>query len=267
MKSFDALRRMRLRALLAWQVRNWREVFDAYMAGAQPPPLRFRNGMMLHHECGDSPVFLFFEIFANGCYRRSAPLPQHGTIVDIGANIGAFALDCAFRRPLVTIHAYEPNPRVFRTLEKNVAENGLQDRVRLFDEAVAACDGTLQLWDEGASVAAGAFGSRPAGAASLDVKAVSLTTVTARAGNVNLLKIDAEGAEVEILSRASDLACVARVVGEYHEHLVPGCAAHLKQSLETAGFTFNLVNSGRCESLFVARNRRELHDAGPGQRK
>jgi hypothetical protein len=95
--ALDAMRRARLRALLTHRLSNAGDVWRAYRAGTDVPALKFRDGGTLYHGPGDSPVFLFFEIFANGCYRRQLQRPPRGRIVDIGANIGAFTIDCGQR--------------------------------------------------------------------------------------------------------------------------------------------------------------------------
>ena len=43
------------------------------------------------------------------------------TILDIGANVGAFSLWADMRWPGSTIHAYEPHPETFRLFQRNVA--------------------------------------------------------------------------------------------------------------------------------------------------
>src|SRR4051812_9127159 len=43
------------------------------------------------------------------------------TIVDVGANVGSFALWADLRWPRSTIHAFEPNPSTFDMLVRNVA--------------------------------------------------------------------------------------------------------------------------------------------------
>ena len=93
--AFDLVRRARLAALLDRQLSNGGEVWSAYRSAGAIPPLRFRNGLTLWHGDGDAPVFLFLEIFANGCCRRLIDPTPPGDIVDIGANIGAFTLECA----------------------------------------------------------------------------------------------------------------------------------------------------------------------------
>src|SRR6476620_6712806 len=46
------------------------------------------------------------------------------TIVDIGANVGSFSIWANLRWPNSAIHAYEPNPKTFDILRRNVAHLG-----------------------------------------------------------------------------------------------------------------------------------------------
>ena len=211
------LRRARLRALLARQLENWDAVWSAYEHGAPVPALQFRDGRAFHHGPRDAPVFLFLEIFANRCYSRLAPARASGPIVDIGANIGAFTLEAAVRYPDVLIHAYEPDPVSRNVLRKNVSANGLAGRVTIWPDAVAASDGMLEFHQSGASLESGAHAS---GGPGIRVPSVSLATVIERLGGpAGLMKIDAEGAEVEMLEAAS-IAPAAHIVGEFHPWLV-----------------------------------------------
>jgi FkbM family methyltransferase len=251
MTVFDGVRRLRLQWLLARRLRNWREVWTKQQAGVAPPPLMFRSGHRLFHGTDDAPVFLFFEIFANGCYRRSVPLPHRGVVVDIGANLGAFVLDCAIRRPALTFMAYEPNRRTFERLAHNVEVNGLGARVRLFNEAVAGRAGELRMWFGGSSLESGIAPPSPdAEGLWRTVPAVTLSTVIERAGHVALLKIDAEGAEADILEDPVALQHVDAVVGEFHEALVPGTLVRLKAALAQAGLEARVSHSRRCGPMF-----------------
>lgn len=51
-------------------------------------------------------------------------------ILDVGANLGIHALRLAVREPQSTVHAFEPLPQSFEFLSRNIALNGLGDRVR-----------------------------------------------------------------------------------------------------------------------------------------
>src|SRR5438270_8770844 len=73
---------------------NWREVWAAYRTGRPLPPLRLRDGLTLYHGGHDDPIYLFREQFIERVYTRGGfyrPAPGD-TVIDLGANIGSFAL-------------------------------------------------------------------------------------------------------------------------------------------------------------------------------
>jgi FkbM family methyltransferase len=226
------MRRAQLRALMARHLVNWREASRAYLDAAPLPTLRFRNGMTLEHGSRDAAAFLFFEVFANRCYRLGLPKTLDGAVIDIGANIGAFTLDCAACHPRVAIHAYEPDPETCRVLRRNVAANGLEKRVIVWNEAVTATAGPLTLWRGENSAVASAFLSDHKGEA-CTATGVTFDTVASRAGNrITVLKIDAEGAEADILEGARPvLDSIEHIVAEYHEWLVPDVKARITRAL------------------------------------
>lgn len=243
------LRRARLRALLARQLENWDAVWIAYERGSALPVLRFRDGRTFHHGPRDAPVFLFLEIFANRCYSRLTPSAVTGPIIDIGANIGAFTLECAARHPASLIHAYEPDAVSRDVLRHNVAVNGLDARVTIWPEAVAASDGEIDFRQSEASLESG---SLAAAGCSVRVASVSLDTVLTRAGGAaGLLKIDAEGAEVEILEMASGITRAGHIVGEFHPWLVENARNRLQAAL-SADFDVEFIVNRRCGAMFAA---------------
>jgi FkbM family methyltransferase len=252
----DIARRARLRALVSQQLSNGAEVWHAHRAGHTLPPLRFRNGLVLLHDEGDAPLFLLFEVFANACYRRNCgPVDPGVTIVDIGANIGAFTLECAARFPTARIQAYEPNPRAFRMLEANITANHLASRVCAYQEAVGPSVGVLRLWGCGTSVTATAYPHASDAGESAECPMVDLRTVLARAGgSIGLVKVDAEGAEADIIEGGQEvLRSIAQWVGEYHEDRVPDVVARCRTAFERSGFAFTNACSRRCGPMFRAR--------------
>ncbi|HEX9368216.1 MAG TPA: FkbM family methyltransferase [Vicinamibacterales bacterium] len=257
MSVLTVLRRARLRALMACELANWREIWTAYSSESPMPPMRFRNGLVLHHGPRDSAGFLFFEIFANGCYRRGLPAVLSGDVVDIGANIGAFTLDAATRYPAATVHAYEPDPRTFQVLRQNVEANGLSSRVRIWNEAVARESGTLRLWQGDGSVTASAYIQGAARGDFHDVPAVTLPAVAARIqGRIGVLKLDCEGAEADILETAgAALDGVEYIVAEYHCALVPDVVPRIRRALEPS-FDVAVAEGQRCGPMLRARRTR-----------
>jgi FkbM family methyltransferase len=254
---FDAVRRARLRAIVSRQLSNGADVWSAHRASRALPPLHFRNGLVLRHGEGDAPLFLLFEIFANGCYRRRlGPVQRDGVIVDIGANIGTFTLDCAMRFPSSRIEAYEPNPRAFRVLQENIAANRLEGRVRAYGEAVGRACGELAIWESGSSLAATAY-PRAADRANPPARRpmVDLRTVVARAsGAAAVVKLDAEGAEADIVDGGGAiLRRVSQFVGEYHVDRVPDVIERCRSAFEQSNFEFAWSCTRRCGPLFHAR--------------
>jgi FkbM family methyltransferase len=131
------------------------------------------------------------------------------TILDIGANIGFFALAARSFFPSATIHCYEPNPRILPYLEKNAASAG----ARVFREAVGAGAGTVFLEERGDSNQA-----RTAGATTgLAVPQVGLASAVERLnGKIDLAKIDCEGAEWEMFENPAPWKSIRHLRMEYH---------------------------------------------------
>jgi FkbM family methyltransferase len=68
------------------------------------------------------------EIFEQGGYA-DIELRDDAFVVDVGANIGLFALLVKRTRPAARIHAFEPMPESARALRENIAQHNLTDIV------------------------------------------------------------------------------------------------------------------------------------------
>ena len=252
-EPLHAVRAARHRWLLHRWLCNAEEVWRAYQGGLALPTLRLRSGLSLAHGPDDAPVFLLFEILANGCYRSALRDARGGTIVDIGANIGVFTLQ-ALGRSDVSVHAYEPHPRTAATLRRNVAANDRDGRVTVFEEAVGQARGSCRLSADGPSLTSSLY-AEP-GASGVIVSCVGLDEVVERAGGaVSLIKIDAEGAEVDILTGASPevLREIPALVLECHDWLVVDATARAADVLRGAGFRVGVRAHGRATLLSANR--------------
>jgi len=243
---------------------NWQEIWGPYFSGGALPPLRLRRGLTLHHTANDGPVPLVFEVFADRCYRGHFKGIENGVIVDIGANIGAFTLDYASSSNKAHIHAYEPNPPTNKTLRYNIDSNGLTERVTVYDEAVGRECALFQLWTNVPSLIATGYGSIPPAseAISINVPMIDLNEVVRRAGgSIDLLKVDAEGAEVDILEGATliTLDSIKNIVLEYHDYLCPDALIRCKKVLTTAGFYCREKHDKRNNKIGLLNASRATH--------
>lgn len=139
------------------------------------------------------------------------PLFGHGlTILDIGANVGSFAIWASHRWPGSLIHCFEPHPKTFELLKKNLAS---YPRIGYFDWGIGT-PGMRPLYD----------GINNCGEATLYRNAV-----TSEVGQhveikspltlpkADILKIDTEGCEIEILQPLiRDGRRYKAVMFEYH---------------------------------------------------
>ena len=124
------------------------------------------------------------------------------TIVDVGANLGIFTLYAA--RSLQwsgRIHSFEPTPRIHELLRNNVQVNGFLEAnlVQFHEAAVTDSEGTARLTTFAEHSGHNTLFWQNAGAESVIVKTTRLDTALQGETRVDVVKIDAEGAELRIL--------------------------------------------------------------------
>lgn len=164
-----------------------------------------------------------YEVFADDSYDLAWFL---GDLVDrpiraldIGAHVGTFTCRLTQLHPTAIVHSFEPSPDTAAYLRRNVAANGLLDRVTVHEAAVAGATGTLRFDLEGAGSGHNhrVFDDRPD--AGTEVPAISLDDIVADLGGpFDLVKMDCEGGEYDLVygSSPEHWAQVERLVLEYH---------------------------------------------------
>jgi FkbM family methyltransferase len=138
------------------------------------------------------------------------------TIVDLGSHIGISVAFFRLRYPEARIFAFEPNPASFGKLEQNVAE--FED-VTVHRLAVSGRGGRSFPHTGASPLLASLKGS---GGESVEVETATLDEhcQALGIGDIDLLKIDVEGAELEVLSSFDGLEQVGAIVGELHPELI-----------------------------------------------
>ena len=157
-----------------------------------------RNGLkyVLRPKMGD--LSILNEILRNDLYSQ---WPVNGTVVDIGAHIGVFVVQASASGDRVV--CYEPHPRNFELLQKNIAINALNN-VKAIRQAVGDTRGVKRL---------SVYGPKSYGhtfypwngrdfVSTIDVESVTLADVLRSNGLdcIDFLKMHCEGAEFDILA-------------------------------------------------------------------
>ncbi|MGZ3460557.1 MAG: FkbM family methyltransferase [Archangium sp.] len=205
---------------------DWHRLVSLY-AGIQtlrePGELRLRgqsSSSVRIWERGD-----FHNVWAIFCGGEYRVLSSDAVIVDVGGNIGIFAIYAASRAPAAEIFCYEPVTRTFSRLEEQIARSPYAGRIHYEKKGVARAEGVREIAvGRGADVAT----LLPTDAADLaQSETIQVTTLDhivaaalarTRRQSISLLKMDCEGAEWEIFETVhpSTLGVVERICIEYH---------------------------------------------------
>ncbi len=169
----------------------------------------------------------FGRIVFEDCYRLcEIPKPVR-TVVDIGANIGLFALAARAHFPTCAIHCWEPNPSVYPYLDVHCASAG----AILHKAAVGHSNGRVFLNSHENSLH-----TTTSTASDGDVLLESFSSITSRIGAIDVMKLDCEGAEWDLF-RSEGWEKVRRVVMEYHLWAKADLTTvHLEDELGRLGF-------------------------------
>lgn len=136
-------------------------------------------------------------------------------IIDCGANVG---ITCAYFKhifPKAQIKAFEADSNIFEYLKKNIEKNGIRDSVELINKAVWTDNNGIEFGMEGAD--GGSIYKK--NSESEKVASVRLKEVLESEKEIDLLKIDIEGAEDAVIADCGEsLKRVRRLFFEYHSH-------------------------------------------------
>lgn len=128
----------------------------------------------------------------------SQQLDSNGIFFDIGANVGYYAFIAA--KHGLRVDAFEPNPRLVQLFEASSIDNRVWDHVYLNNHCLGNSDGRVNLFiPQGHSGAASMYG----GGDRVEVDIKTLDNCNKLFGRNIIAKIDAEGAEFEILAGAT----------------------------------------------------------------
>jgi FkbM family methyltransferase len=148
---------------------------------------------------GWDAAYIFYHVWLCRDYERF--VKPKGVIVDCGAHIGLFTLRCLRNLNATFVLAVEPNPLHTRLLRANLSMNRVVDRFMIVEAAAGPSNGEIKLYLDNLSSRSSVVKKTTR---SVYVRQVKLDDL-ARLGKVDFIKIDVEGAELEVLKGASEL--------------------------------------------------------------
>lgn len=241
---------------------NWTEVIASSAKGQEPSKIILKSGLKIETEHYLRVVVR--EIFFQKIYNPvNLSIGDNDVVVDIGANNGVFTLYAASTTRNM-VYAFEPAPRNFEILQRNITENGLKHvvarRAAVSDKAGSANlfinpqDGQQNLLSD--HIIPDKFEKykiRPdlnylaSDNRVKDCVEVPTTTLQEimddnKIERLGFLKLDCEGAEGPILHSTPKeyLNRIGKISLEFHDHLSHFDHNDLQKLLEGAGFTTRL---------------------------
>lgn len=178
------------------------------------------NDYTLHANDYTSLENLFNEIFVNGEYyfpKSNDITPK--VIYDCGANIGFTMVFFKILFPDVKVVSFEPNPVAFYYLNKNISSNSFKN-VYAYQLALSNINDEIELFFDRDNLATASLNQgRDIFDNSVKVKTVLLSDFVKSEDKIDILKIDVEGAEIDVFSDLKSKGLLSKTVTymiEYH---------------------------------------------------
>lgn len=196
--------------------KDWPAYLYNYVLRRKKPREYFlRNGFRLI----DSTGTLAGTIAVVFVRQEYGTLQGFQTIIDIGANMGSFAVYAAQSCPKARIYCYEPEQRNFSFLSQNIGINSLDQRVTAFQYAVASNSGQRELCIGESPINSLVIGADNAMRQSVNCTTLKDIIADQKLDRIDLLKMNCEGAEYEILENCSPTVFerISNIRLEYHQ--------------------------------------------------
>ena len=178
-----------------------------------PGSFSFKNGRL---KFPDSASFfsMYTELFKKEIYKFET-VEKDLYIIDCGSNIGLSILYFHSLFPHAKIIGFEPDQDIFAFLKYNISQFPELKNIELINKGVWSKIETLYFNNEGADAGRIAYNDGAVRKAHTMITTVPLSPYINR--KVNFLKIDIEGAEVEVLNEIEHkLDLVEKIFIEFH---------------------------------------------------
>ena len=217
--------------------RNGEELVRSYTEKTPCPTAVLNDGTVFRHPADRTGLAgMLLEVWYDEVYTGRFYTPRPGdTVIDAGANVGAFSLLLARAAPACRVFAFEPFAENYALLEANLGA-AVGATVRTYRVALAGGSAVGVMADGGRRSQDHQLTAVPTDDANpAAIRTLGFADVLALAGDepVALFKCDIEGSENELFARADPALFrrVRRFAIEYHDLYKPGTLALLEQRL------------------------------------
>lgn len=199
--------------------------------GSEAVPIRFSNlDYPLYLRPGTEDIGAAVDNIVRREYGHFDPTKEPKTMVDAGAYIGDTSAYFLSRYPQLRVIALEPNPESYPLAQRNLKPYG--ERVELLREALGARAGSVRFGGR-------EMGARIGGGEGHEVNVTTVQHLLERFpdGQIDILKLDIEGAETELFSgdAAPWLGAVNHIIVETHG---PESTSAVLSTLERNGWSY-----------------------------
>jgi FkbM family methyltransferase len=181
-----------------------------------------RQNVVLRPSSNDH--YTFKEVFEEEVYSALCRNCSNvKTIVDLGANIGLASLYLLNNNPEARLFAVEPDPSNFKLLMQNLDASRFRDRSHAIQAAVWSDSGPLEIHQPESAGHVNQYRVKPCedkGQMSGPVSGMTIQQIMEVSGfdTIDILKVDIEGAEIELLKGNVDwIKRVRWMAIEFHE--------------------------------------------------
>ncbi|MFA5743031.1 MAG: FkbM family methyltransferase [Candidatus Paceibacterota bacterium] len=208
-----------------------------------------RNGLII--SAANTEPWGIKGVFVDKEYTSKIKILDNYTVIDIGANIGAFSLFAANSADNVKVYSYEPAPETFSKLIENIKANNLEKEIKAFQLGIASKKEKRKIYLDPESSMANSLSLESNHQKNIEIDTISLRDIFLEnnIGECDFLKVDAEGSEQEIFFSTSSeyLHKIKNIAIEYD-----GEYEKLEKYLKENGFTTKIMPKTKSMGLLFA---------------
>ena len=219
----------------SWTTLAW---YLTILHGRRPKNMGIANGYC-YYDFGDRRILapqnaagIFMETFVGEAYERVWRPEEGDTVLDIGAYVGMFTIKASKAvGPTGRVIAIEPSPENYALLKRNCKGLG---NVTLIRKAIWSSNGVERLYYSKSPAANSLVTSWKD---YVEVETTTLDNLMRELGldNVDFIKLDAEGAELDVLKGAGETMSKGTRIVIAAYHTAPNGEAEIEQVAELLG--------------------------------